>query len=347
MGDRKFPAEPLQIGPGAALLDETHADSPKVLVTGGSGFVGRACAEFLRARRADVIAPPSRDLNLLDNTAVRRFLDRSRPTHLLHAAWRPVRGDIMVSPENVIWQQASLSLLQAFHAAGGRRAAFVGSCAEYDWSHGTCRTGITPLNPASAYGKAKNALRIAACSYAMAAGLSLVWPRVFFVYGPREHESRLSAYVLNSLLRGQPAELTHGEQIRDYLYIRDVAEGVVAALFSGIEGEIDIASGQRYTLRNIVTEIAKQVGRQDLLRLGARPAPAHDVQSVVSDTSHARAHLNWIPRTSLDAGVAELVTWGRKVFTKVGAAIGGLDLTRRFIFNAFSPDGPMTMLISC
>ena len=282
----------------------------KVLVTGAHGFIGPACVGALKARGLDVLAPPSRDLNLLDEARVQSYMARTRPTHLLHAAWRPVRGDVMRSTENFAWLKASLCLFEAFHAAGGTRVASVGSCAEYDWSYGLCRTGITPLKPTVPYGAAKHALHVAMESYARQVGLSFVWPRVFFVYGPGEHETRLGVYVLKSLLQGRPAELTHGRQIRDYLHVRDVGEGIVAALLSKHQSEIDIARGEPMALRDLALEIGRQTGRAELLRLGARPAPAQEAPVVLSDTAHARAHLDWAPRIRLDQGVAEMVDWG-------------------------------------
>lgn len=293
----------------------------KVFVTGGGGFIGRACVDVLRACGAQVVAPSSRELDLFDSAAVRAFLAREQPTHLLHTAWRRVHGDVMVSAANARWVEVSLALLRAFQEAGGQRAAYIGSCAEYDWTWGTCKTGVTPLRPATTYGMAKLALYLAASGYARATGLRFVWPRLFFVYGPGEHESRLSVYVVRSLLQGLPAELSHGHQIRDYLYVTDAAEGIVAALYSRVEGEIDIASGLARPLREIATTVAAALGREDLLRLGAKPVPPHETPVVVSDVTHARALLGWAPRYRLQHGVSELAAWGRRTFTKAVAAL--------------------------
>src|SRR5215207_5082472 len=89
--------------------------------------------------------------------------------------------------------QASLALLRAFAAAGGRRAVVAGTSAEYDW-HAVgrrCHERRTPLRPATLYGAAKHALHTAAAPYAEQVGFELAWGRVFFVYGPWEPEGRL------------------------------------------------------------------------------------------------------------------------------------------------------------
>jgi nucleoside-diphosphate-sugar epimerase len=298
------------------------ANSPdRILVTGASGFIGSACVRALRARGKEVIEVVSartqtgaRKVDLLDDAAIRSLLADVRAGTLLHAAWRPVHGDILSAPNNLDWLTASLNLVQSFYATGGQRAAVVGSSNEYDWSYGVCRVGITPMRPWTVYGAAKQALHVALAAYARQLGLSFVWPRIFFVYGPRENETRLAASVAKALIRGYPAECTHGRQVRDYLHVDDVAEGIVAATLSTHQGEIDIAGGVPLPVRGLALEIARQLGREDLLRLGARPSPATDAPIVLGDPEPASRILGWSPRYGLEEGVAHTLEWARSAF---------------------------------
>jgi nucleoside-diphosphate-sugar epimerase len=117
---------------------------------------------------------------------------------------------------------------------------------------------------------------------------------------------------MSAVLAGRPVDLTEGAQIRDYVYVRDVAEGVVAALLSSFEGATDIATGHPVSVRQMATEIARQAGREDLLRFGARPTPAHDAPMVLGDPAHAQEHIGWRATTTLQQGVSELLAWGRR-----------------------------------
>jgi nucleoside-diphosphate-sugar epimerase len=297
-------------------------DMTRLLVTGARGFIGRALMSGLRARGWDPIGVSSAvgagflGANLLDHSAVRALIRHVRPTHLIHAAWRPVHGNYLHSFENLAWLAASLCLIEAFREYKGLRAAVIGSSAEYDWSHGICRNHVTPTRPSTLYGSCKNALRTALESCAPMIELGLIWPRVFFTYGPGQHESRLVPSVIQSLVRGEPALCTHGEQVRDYLHVTDIAAGIVAALESEHEGTVDIASGQGLAVRDLVLKVGQALGREDLVRLGAVPSPPHDVPTVVGDSREAASLLGWAPTVSLEAGIADTITWGRDVFER-------------------------------
>lgn len=282
-----------------------------VLVTGGSGFIGRACVEALRAQGASVLTPSSSELDVLDSAGAASYLARVRPTHLVHAAWRPVHGDIMTSPQNEAWARASLSLVRAFRDAGGMRAAVLGSSAEYDWSGGRLKTGVTPLNPATPYGAAKRRLHEDLGELAETTGLSLVWPRLFFLYGPHDHPSRLGMAVLSALLADRAVDLSEGLQVRDYVYVADAGEAVAAALLSGFEGATDIASGEAVTVRQLASEIGRQLGKAHLLRFGARQTAPHETPVVLGDPEHARRAIGWSARTGLEEGVSKFIAWGR------------------------------------
>jgi nucleoside-diphosphate-sugar epimerase len=290
----------------------------RVLITGARGFIGQAIVRLLRARGVDIVAlsrthePGYCTVDVLDEASVQALLRETAPSHLVHAAWRPVHGDVLRSPENLSWLQASLSLVRNFAESGGQRALALGTAAEYDWSDGHCRNGVTPLRPATLYGTCKHALHITLEAYAREAGIGFAWTRVFDVFGPGERPTRLVPAVVGALLRGQPAECTHGRQLRDYLYVDDLAAGIIAALESDHQGAIDIASGSAVTVREVVETVARLVGREDLLRLGARPASPADAPLVVGDGSEARERLGWTPAYSLEQGIAETIAWTRR-----------------------------------
>jgi nucleoside-diphosphate-sugar epimerase len=230
---------------------------------------------------------------------------------LLHFSWYAVPGKYWNSPENLRWVQASLSLVQAFATNGGRRAVMAGTCAEYDWSYGYCSERVTPLTPATLYGVCKHATQQVFCTYAEQAGFSAAWGRIFFLYGPREHPSRLVASTILSLLNGQPARCSHGNQMRDFMHVQDVASAFVMLLNGDVTGSVNIASGQPVRLRDVIYRIGDQMNRRDLIQLGAIPAAANEPPLLVADTQRLRVDVGWQPRYDLDAGLAQTIDWWR------------------------------------
>jgi nucleoside-diphosphate-sugar epimerase len=298
--------------------------TPRVLITGGTGFVGLPCAlravevgaevHVVARNLPDVlqagVAFHAADFN--KPTSILKVCHAVRPTHLLHLAWVATPGAYWSAPENRDWQRESFHLVCAFQFSGGRRAAIAGTCAEYDWSAGgKCHETRTPTRPATLYGVCKTRLRHEVEAITRQFELSLAWPRLFFLYGPREHPARLVPSVANALLAGRPAETTAGAQERDFLHVEDAADALVRLLLSDVTGPINIGSGEPVAVRTVVESVADIVGRPDLLRLGARPTPANEPPQLYADVDRLRNEVGWSPRTALRQGLANTVAWWR------------------------------------
>jgi nucleoside-diphosphate-sugar epimerase len=146
-------------------------------------------------------------------------------------------------------------------------------------------------------------------SFARQMNISAAWGRIFFLFGPHEHPSRLVASVTRSLLRGERARCSHGEQVRDLLYVQDVADAFVALLESDVSGPVNIASGQPVRLKEVIYRIGEKIGREDLIELGAIAAPANDPPSLVAETIRLNREVGWSPQHSLDEGLESTISW--------------------------------------
>jgi nucleoside-diphosphate-sugar epimerase len=142
-------------------------------------------------------------------------------------------------------------------------------------------------------------------------GLSTAWGRIFFLFGPYEHPDRLVPSVIRNLLSNQEAPCSHGRQIRSFLHVADVAAAFAAVLDSALEGPVNIGSGDRIALAEVIDRIARQIGRPDLVRLGARPAPAQEPAVLVPDVHRLRDEAAWQPRMTLNEGIADAIRWWR------------------------------------
>ncbi len=301
------------------------SDEKRILLTGGTGFIGRQVVAPLAARGfvVHLVAPPSETpprtegvavhaCDLFDREGVAQLMQTLRPTHLLHLAWYVEHGKFWTSPENARWTDASLRLLRDFAACGGRRAALAGTCAEYDWSGGLCREGETPLVPRSVYGQCKKALYVAAEDLAREAGLSLAWGRIFFLYGPGENEGRFVPSIIRSLLAGERAVCRAGWHVRDLMYVTDVADAFAALVDSATCGAVNVASGRPVALGQVARTIAEMLGRTDGLEVGdAAPTP-DDPALIAADTRRLNAEVRWHPRVDLEEGLRQTIAWWKR-----------------------------------
>lgn len=295
----------------------------KILLTGASGFIGRQCLSPLIRRgyevhaawhkHADAVRDAGRaewhHVDLLDRGRVSKLLGQLQPTHLLHCAWYAVPGKYWEASENQQWLDASTHLFRTFAELGGRRAVGVGTCAEYDWSFDHYSEFSTPLRPATTYGRCKLQVGTFLSELENETGLGTAWGRLFFLYGPHEDERRLVASVIISLLRNEPALCSHGSQIRDFLHVQDAGSALVALLDSEVTGPVNIASGAGTRIRDVVCEIAKQLGKPNLVKLGSRPAPENEPARLVADVARLRDDVGWKPEFSLTSGLNEAIKW--------------------------------------
>jgi nucleoside-diphosphate-sugar epimerase len=133
----------------------------------------------------------------------------------------------------------------------------------------------------------------------------MAWARVFHLFGPGEDPSRLVPTVAASLARGEPIDVTAGEQMRDYLHVADVAAGIAALAGPGASGVFNVCSGTARPLRELLLAIGELRGRADLIRFGARPYAPREVMYLAGRSDRLRA-LGWTPRfASLEAGLRD------------------------------------------
>ncbi len=300
----------------------------RVLVTGGSGFIGRHSIKHLlesgfevhavynRIRRSgELMQAPKlvwHEVNLLDRAGTDSLLAHLKATHLLHFAWYAEPNKFWDSPQNLEWLQASSALLKSFAKNGGKRFVGAGTCAEYDWSQGKLSESATPINPQSLYGSCKSNFQKYAETFCKENNLSFAWGRIFWLYGPGEDARRLIPYVINNLLSGEEAACTEGNQMRDYMYVDDVARAFALLLASNKEGALNIGSGQAVKVSDLINHVGKLLDRKDYINLGARPTPPNEAPLVVAEISRLYHELNFRSQYNLDTGIRETIDWWQK-----------------------------------
>ena len=300
------------------------SDDRRVIVTGASGFVGWHLLAPLVARGFEVHAVARRarpdDLgdaavtwhegDLLDPLTRRTLLEAITPSHLVQSAWflGPGYAD---SPINLDWVAASIDFARRFQSAGGQRVVTIGSSFEYEHGRRSLLDESAPLRPSTVYGAAKQALSIAMDALARATDLSSAWPRLFDLYGPRENRRRLIADIASSLLDGREVATSEGRVRRDYMFVADAGDAIVALLDSEVTGPVNVATGSAPPVRELVEIVASVIGRPKLVQFGARPTAPTTADEIRADITRLRDEVGWSAVTPTPTGVALTVDWWR------------------------------------
>lgn len=301
---------------------ESVGKMKKVLITGGTGFIGSQVVAELLCKGYEVhslVYPPfapeqpnlvQHEMNLMDDKAVDAFLAENSFDTLIHLAWY-VGPKCQTSALNIDWLEASLHLIKSFHHFGGTTALVAGSMSEYDFSYGWCREDKTPLNPLSLYGQAKAALYETLKKFCAFTDLKLKWARLFNLYGPNEKPARLMPSVINAMLNGEDVKVSPCTQTQNYLYVSDAAEAIVDFLESDVTGAVNIAADTAVRLRDIVEKIKELTGFKGNILYGAIP-PAFNQQFLSGDNTRLTKEIGWHQKTGLEDGLKQTIQWWRE-----------------------------------
>ena len=270
---------------------------PLIVLTGATGFVGRQVLRELGKRNCTVrlIVRDGSQNRIAQSNAIEAVIatadlwsesvawcaDVCRDVDsVIHVAWYAEPGQYLQSPKNLECLAGTLRLAQGASQAKVRRFVGIGTCFEYDLSAGYL-TVATPLRPSTPYAAAKAAAFMALSQYLPQQGVEFAWCRLFYLYGEGEDARRLVPYLRAKLSAGEPADLSSGTQIRDYLDVREAGRMIVEHALGAGQGPVNICTGTPVTVRELAERIADEYGRRDLLRFGARPDNLVDPPCVV------------------------------------------------------------------
>jgi UDP-glucose 4-epimerase len=306
--------------------------SERVLVTGGAGFIGSAVVDALVRRGIAVTVLDNLSAGFLDNLPAGNGVAVVDPTRAdvtveEHVA-RAVDGhDAVVHLAALPWVHPSWGrdweyteqnvggteiVCRVARAAGVRRLVFASTAEVYGSAAAVPLAEDCPTRPASPYGASKIEAESVVRRY-VADGLDAVTLRLFNAYGPRAGWPFVIPEVIRQAMRGGAFELGDTSRRRDFVFVSDTAEAILAALDGPVAGAVvNVGSGRSHTIAELVARVAGLVG-------GARPE-VHDDPSrhrpedpfeLRADTRRAEHVLGWRASTSLDDGLRRTIGWYR------------------------------------
>lgn len=305
----------------------------RVLVTGGAGFIGSHLVDRLLDEGFEVVVLDDFSAGRMENLSncfgrdgfvlvrgdvrdgnfVRRVVEGVDVVfHLAALVSVPVSVENPVLVENVN-VGGTLNVLKACVDTSVKRFVFAGSCAVYGEGCGVPRREDDVLDPISPYGVSKLAGEFYCKVFYRVYGLGTVILRYFNVYGPRQVYGPYSGVIsifINRLLEGKPPVIFgDGNQVRDFVYVGDVVEANLLAMFSknAVGGVFNVGSG-RCTSINELARLLIELMDVDVKPVYSDPRPG-DIRYSCADISRARMVLGFEPRVELREGLLETIAW--------------------------------------
>jgi UDP-glucose 4-epimerase len=295
----------------------------RILVSGGAGFIGSHVVTSLleaggRVSVVDDLSSGSRD-NLppgvafyetdLTDPSLSEILLREKPEAVVHLAAQPAAPRSLADPcfDATVNITGTVNLLESARRAGVRRVVYTSSAAVYGDPLYLPVDEAHPVQPLSPYGASKYAAEVYLATYRRLYGIEGVTLRLANVYGPRQDvagEGGVVAVFCRRLLAGEPPEVFgDGEQTRDFIYVADVVNAVLAALRAGAGEVLNIATGEGTSVNELLRFLQRVSGRK--AQAVYRPARSGDIRHSVLSPQRAKTVLSWAPRYRLADGLRE------------------------------------------
>lgn len=313
-----------------------------VLVTGAAGFIGSHLCERLvndgwtvvgldnfcdfydpaiKRRNIQALLASDRfrlvEADIRDESRIQEVMAESRPECVVHiAAMAGVRPSIKAPGLYVaVNVDGTVNLLQACARWGVKRFLFASSSSVYGNNEKVPFSEEDPVDhPISPYAATKKAGELLCYTFSHLYGFRAICLRFFTVFGPRQRPDLAIAKFMRLMAQGEEIPIYgDGSSSRDYTYISDIIEGVVAAMEVDHQYRIyNLGGSNPVTLRELVSAIEAVTGLR--ARIRHLPPQPGDVERTFADLTRSRKELGFEPKVSLLEGIEKQWEWYRSAY---------------------------------
>ncbi len=332
---------------GALLISKMHEKSitnsgsyenfykgKKVLVTGGTGFVGSCVVKKLIVAGAEVCVAsrPSGgivkkmdrlrevkriikmiNLDLLDDPAVHDAISTFMPAVVVNAAAVPNSNRTLDALDDQIQGNFITAVNLVKVAAKNKIGKFVhiGSIAEYGDSPSPFVETMRE-QPTYPYSLSKIMATHAVLLYGKLSGMATTVVRPAAVFGPtQDFGLMLIPNIIKSAIDGKNFDMNPGDQIRDFVYVEDLVDGILIAGASPHSDQqiFNLGGNKGYKVKDVATMLNKLMGNSIRINFGAEPYRPRDAMECYMDASKAEKILGWRARTPIEIALRQTVNW--------------------------------------
>jgi dTDP-glucose 4,6-dehydratase len=308
----------------------------RVLVTGGTGFIGSHLIPKLTDKGYDVWSMEryvtgrigqqhkvkTVYADLVDGFTVRKALRTVQPDVVVHLASISAVAFSYEHPQEVINTNliGTVNLAEAClrEIHNFKQFLFAGTSEEYGNNGFEIQKEDNPLCPASPYGVSKVACENYLNYMKEAYDFPITILRPFNTYGRKKDTHFLIEKTIVQMLTQGTVQLVDSTPIRDWMYVQDHVGAYLTCLEnSRAIGEIfNFCTGKGYTIKETVEKIAEVIGFKGNVQWGSAPERPTESHVIIGSYEKANKILGWKPRYSLEEGLKEAVTYWRNTLKK-------------------------------
>jgi len=287
----------------------------KIVITGATGFIGRRLLHFLSD--ADEIAVICRktpvglrrklriikgDLN--EPGSFSGALKAFRPDLCIHLAWEGI-PDYGFETSHRNLEQGAMLFNLLVEECGCRKIIAMGSCWEYGQSFGPCREDVL-VSVNSYFAWVKRSLYDLGMTLAGKDGMSFIWLRGFYIYGPGQKGASLVPVMASALLKGEIPMICTPWNANDFIYVDDVSEAIMRTVRNDTPtGAYNIGTGTATHVWKVCEELEKALGREPVQAVALEAVDAKATANFWAEMSKTDTILGWQAKTNIGTGIRQ------------------------------------------